>query len=338
MLALSLLLIRGSAWQLPKSGQIPAGRPQEPLSSTAFLLDTIVTVTIYDSADETLPDDALELCRQYEHRFSRTLPDSEIYRLNHGTLPKSGDAFLLSEETARLIERGLSYGRLSGGAFDITIAPVSALWDFTSDRKSVPADSEINAALRRVGYEAVDVKDRAVTFRKEGMELELGGIAKGYIADRMKEFLVSQGVRSAVINLGGNVLCIGGQPDKKPFHIGIRAPIPGQPEALTTVSVSGKSVVSSGSYERFFEKDGTTYHHLLNPATGKPCDNGLLSVTIVSDSSADGDALSTACFVLGLERGMELVDSLPGTEALFLTKDGRQHPTRAFPYTENGGL
>lgn len=305
-------------------------QPDEPISATAFKLNTVVTVNIYDSADKKLLDEVMELCDQYEKLFSRTLSSSEIFQLNNQTLKQENGAFILSSETTELISKGLYYGSLSDGAFDIAIAPISSLWDFTSEEKKVPADEAIQAALPLVNYEDVSIEGNKLTFAKEGMGLDLGAIAKGYIADKMKEFLVSKGVKSATINLGGNVLCIGKKPDNTPFRIGIQKPFADRSETIAVIDIEDKSVVSSGIYERYFEKDGTFYHHILNPDTGYPYDNHLVSVTIISDQSVDGDGLSTSCFALGLEKGMELINSLPDVHAVFITDDYELHYSEHF--------
>lgn len=305
-------------------------KQEEPISATAFKLNTVIDVKIYDSKDETLLKDTIALCDKYEELFSRTLKSSEIYRLNHKTLPKEKNAFLLSPETADLISKGLSYCKLSGGAFDIAIEPVSSLWDFTSEEKVIPKQEDIDAALSLINYEDVHLEGNRLTFQKEGMRLDLGAIAKGYIADKMKEFLLSKGVKSATINLGGNVLCIGNRPDGTPFRIGIQKPFATRSETAAILDITDKSVVSSGIYERYFEKDGHLYHHILNPKTGYSYENNLVSVTIISDKSVDGDGLSTSCFALGLEKGMELIDSLPDVQALFITDDYEMHYSKGF--------
>lgn len=305
-------------------------KKQEPISSTAFKLNTVVTLTLYDSTDEELLQKAMDLCDDYEQLFSRTLETSEIYQLNHGTLPNQEHTYTVSAETAELISKGLEYGNLSKGAFDITIGPVSSLWDFTSERKKVPIKEELNAALPLVNYQNVQVTNEQITFAKEGMMLDLGAIAKGYIADKIKEFLVKHGVKSATINLGGNVLCIGEKPDGMPFRIGIQKPFADRSETIAVMDITDKSVVSSGIYERYFEQDGVFYHHILNPATGMPYDNHLVSVTIISDKSVDGDGLSTSCFALGLEKGMELINNLPDVQAVFITDDYEMHYSDEF--------
>lgn len=311
-------------------------QPQsEPIFGTAFKLNTVISVKIYDSDDEALIDEVFALCDKYEALFSRTMESSEIYKLNHGTLPQEADGFLISPETAELISEGIEYSRISDGCFDITIEPVSSLWQFTSTEKetpkTVPSKDQLTAALPLVNYQNIILTGNHIQFKKEGMGIEPGAIAKGYIADRMKDFLLSKGVKSAIINLGGNVLCIGKKPDGTPFQVGIQKPFADRNETIASIPVSDKSVVSSGIYERFFEKDGKFYHHILNPETGYPYDNSLVSVTIISDKSVDGDGLSTSCFALGLEKGMELIDSLPDVHALFITDDYELHYSKDFP-------
>ena len=290
---------------------------KEPVSATSFKLNTIVKVTIYDSQDESLLQEVMDLCDQYEKVFSRTLAESELYRLNRQELPsEDGKTFDISPELAALTAKGLEY------------STVSSLWDFTSGAKKIPAKTEIEEALPLVNYKNVELSDARIRFEKQGMGLDLGAIAKGYIADKMKEFLISKGVKSAIIDLGGNVLCVGKRPDNKPFRIGIQRPFAGRSETVATVEIEDKSVVSSGIYERYFEKNGTLYHHILNPKTGYPYENDLVSVTIISDKSVDGDGLSTSCFALGLEEGMALVESLDGIHAVFITADGELYLTK----------
>ena len=303
---------------------------REPITATSFKLSTVVKITLYDSQDQTILDEAMKLCDTYEQIFSRTLPESELYRLYHGMLPQKNGAYTVSETLAELILEGLAYSRRCEGAFDISIEPISSLWDFTSGKKQVPSVGEIAQAKDLVDYRDVSVNGQQVRFAQEGMRLELGAIAKGYIADRIRELLESKGIKSAIIDLGGNVVCIGGRPDGSPFRVGIQRPFADRNETVAMIEITDQSVVSSGVYERYFEKDGKLYHHILNPKDGYPYENGLLSVTIVSDRSVDGDGLSTSCFALGLEAGMELVESIPDVHAVFITEDGTLHFSEGF--------
>ena len=180
--------------------------------------------------------------------------------------------------------------------------------DFVSDEKIVPDDAALKNALPLVNYENVTLEGDQIRFAKDGMGLDFGAIAKGYIADQIKEFLISKGVKSAIIDLGGNTLCIGKKPDGSPFHIGIQKPFAERSETIAALEINDKSVVSSGIYERYFEKDGNFYHHILNPKTGYPYDNSLISVTIISDKSVDGDGLGAynlLCTSIGKRHGTD---------------------------------
>lgn len=285
----------------------------------AFLLDTSVSVRIYEGGDRDTAQSALDLCANYEKVFSRTDPDSELYRLNHREITQ------VSDELAQVIALGLDYGRRTGGAFDITMGAVSELWDFTGEAPALPDASEVARLLAHTGWETVTVEGNTVTFSDSETVIDLGGIAKGYIADRLADFLEGEGVTSAIIDLGGNLYCLGSRPDGEPFQVGIQYPYEERRTIIGGLPAQDLSVVTSGLYERSFTLDGRLYHHILNPDTGWPVENDLLAVTIVSERSVDGDALSTACFVLGLEAGMTLVEDTAGVEAVFITDDFQVH-------------
>lgn len=305
----------------------------EPISKTAFKLNTMVTITLYDSTSEEILDGAFAICDKYENIYSRTLESSELYKLNNKTLEKkegSKDSYYVSDELKDLLEYGLKYSKLSEGNFDITIEPVSSLWEFTSAEPFVPNKDIIENNLDYVNYNNLSLDNNVVTFMDENMGIDLGAIAKGYIADRIKEYLISEGVESAMINLGGNVLCVGSKTKEVPFNIGIQKPFADRNEIVATMELRDVSVVSSGIYERSFTEDGKLYHHILNPSTGYPYDNDLISVTIISEYSVDGDGLSTSCFALGLEKGLELINSLPNTYAVFITDDYEMHYSEGF--------
>ena len=333
-LILSSAVLSGCSSKVNTS-QTADSESQEPISTTAIKLNTAVTVTIYDSQDRNLLTECMNLCDKYEKIFSRTASDSELYKLNRRQLtPVNGTdhTYQVSDSLAELIQKGLYYSDLSDGAFDIAIEPLTSLWDFTAEDPQVPDDSLIQAALPKCDYHniSVDRVKNEITLNTDDTAIELGAIAKGYIADRLKDYLVSRNVKSAIINLGGNVLCIGEKPDNSAFKIGIQKPFADRSETIAVMDIRDKSVVSSGIYERCFEQDGTLYHHLLNPETGYPYDNGLIAVTIISNKSVDGDALSTTCFALGLENGMKLAESLDDVQAFFVTSDYEIHYTKDF--------
>lgn len=295
------------------------------ISKTDFLLNTVITIYLYDSADEDILNGCFQLIKKYEEIYSKTSSTSELYALNHRTLPVSKGKYKLSPELADILADSLYYCKLSEGTFDITIEPISSLWDFTAKPPVLPRKAAIKEQLPKVNYNYITLEGNEISFSKEGVGIDLGGIAKGYIADRVKEYLIQQGVHSAIINLGGNILCVGNKPDGVPFQIGVQKPFGAQNESIVTLNISDYSVVSSGVYERYFKKDGKLYHHLLNTKTGYPIDNHVLSVTIISPKSIDGDGLSTSCFALGVEKGLELINSLPNIYAVYVTDDYKLH-------------
>ncbi len=301
------------------------GSTAEGISGTDFLLGTVITIYLYDSADDDILNGCFQLIKKYEDIYSRTLSTSELYALNHRSLQGTNGKYRISGELSDLLSYGLYYSKLSKGAFDITIEPISSLWDFTSDPAALPSQASIEEQLPNVSYEYIKLEGEEISFAKEGVRIDLGAIAKGYIADRVKDYLTGKGVHSAIINLGGNVLCVGTKPEGAPFRVGIQKPFATQSETMAVLEISDCSVVSSGVYERYLKKDGKLYHHLLNTKTGYPYDNDILSVTIISPKSVDGDGLSTTCFALGVEKGLELISQLPDTYALYITKDYKLH-------------
>lgn len=239
--------------------------------------------------------------------------------------------FEISALLERIVKKGLEYSKKSDGRFDIAIEPVSSLWDFTVKKPTVPDEQKIEKALAYVDYQKIALDDQKLTFQMPGMGIDLGGIAKGFIADELKAYLEKKGVKSAVIDLGGNVLCIGKKDPKTPFHIGIQQPFADRNETIAAVSVDGLSIVSSGIYERYFKtEDGTLYHHILNPKTGYSYDNDLMAVTILSKKSVDGDGLSTSCFAMGKKEGLAFINNIDDVEAVFITKDEKMHYSEGF--------
>lgn len=291
------------------------------LTGSEFLLNTVITINLYDKQEQEILDGCFDLIAEYENIFSRTIETSELYYLNNRTIPAEDGTYQLSDSLAEILSRSLSYGELTKGAFDITIEPVSSLWNFTSVTPIIPSDKDIQAALPYVNYNYIHLNGNRLSFDNDQVGIDLGAIAKGYIADKVKDYLIAHGVENAMINLGGNVLCVGTKPDGTPFHVGIQKPFADRNETIAIMDISDLSVVSSGIYERFFEADGVSYHHILNPKTGYPFKNDLISVTIISNKSLDGDCLSTSCFALGLQKGLELIASLEDTYAVFITSD-----------------
>lgn len=312
-----------------------------PASKSGFYFNTIITVTIYQDISDSIMNDCFALAEQYENYFSNTIPDSDISRIN----TSGGKPVTVHDETIELLQEGISYGKLSGGRFDITIGKLSDLWDISTkalleetNDSMIPQESEIADALSTIDYRNIKIDGNEVTLLNPDAKIDLGGIAKGYIADCMKKFLNDNGITSGFINLGGNFLALGPKQTGDAYVVGIQKPFDQNQTVLASVEVTNQTVVTSGIYERYFSVNNVIYHHILDTNSGYPYDNNLLSITIITDKSIDGDALSTTCFSLGLNDGMALVESLPDTEAIFITDDNELHVSSGIgstiPYTK----
>jgi thiamine biosynthesis lipoprotein len=244
------------------------------------------------------------------------------------------------EELLEVLERARYYAELSGGAFDPTVGPLVRLWGIGGEEPRIPAAAEIQEALSLVDWRDLLIDREAGTafLRRPGQSLDLGAIAKGYAADRAAAILRDRGVKRALIDLGGNILALGERPKGESWRIGVQDPREERGNPAGVLRVKNKSVVTSGVYERYFEVNGLRYHHILSTEDGFPVRNGLLSATIIAELSIDADALSTALFALGPERGLALVESLPDTEAVFICEDGTVIRSSGAPFTlEEGG-
>lgn len=293
-------------------------RAAKAYSETRFLLDTVCTVIVYDPADQPLLAEALDLCAQYESLLSRTMEGSDIWRVNHA----GGTPLEVNAETAALIQAGLDYGDFSGGLFDITIGRVSALWDF-GGAPAVPEAAALAAALNTVDYRQVILSGTTARLTNAGAWLDLGGIAKGFIADRLANFLRQQGVKSAIIDLGGNILTVGAKPGQKPWRIGLEMPFSDRRQLIGSLNVGEASIVTSGIYERQFTQSGVPYHHILDPASGMPVASDVISATVITESSVVGDALSTILILTGSAKAAELLAQTPGlTGAVLMLRSG----------------
>lgn len=302
---------------LRREGTVP-----ETIDDNQFLLDTVVSIRLYKSGRTELLESAFKLIEEYELQLSRHRSGSEISLLNAAP---AGTAVSSADSTIELIKRSIEYAQASDGTFDPTVGPLVDLWGIGSEEARIPDPEEIDKTLALIDYRMVQVDENAgeVTLAVPGMALDMGGIAKGWIADRTADYLREHGEKHILINLGGNVLVSGGKPGGKPFKIGMQDPFDDRGRYLGIFSLENGSVVSSGIYERFFESEGIRYHHILSTDDGYPVRNGLAAVTILSEKSVDGDALSTTVFALGLDEGIKLVTSMDGIEAAFITLDGK---------------
>lgn len=286
---------------------------------TRILLDTVVTLTA--ACDNKTLDGAFDVCANYENLLSRTVEGSDVYILNNT------EGFVeVNDHTKAIIERALYYAELSNGKFDITIYPVSSLWDFND--QVIPSRDEIAEALKNVDYQSIEIDGNKINLN--GKQIDLGGIAKGYIADRLLEYFKNNKVPEGIIDLGGNIVVWG----DRDYTVGIKQPFSAG-EVAATVKLRNKTVVTSGTYERYIPSDIMLYHHILDPKTGYACESDITSATILANSSFDADALSTVCVLLGLDAATNLIEHTPDTEAIFIDENGDMHYTSGLKLSDN---
>lgn len=319
ILLLSLGIIVGCNQNSGSSVDIAADIP--PRSESYFIYNTIVTVKLFDerATDQQL-EEIHDLLKHIDATMSRTVETSDIAQVNR----EAGQhAVKVSQATYDLVVRALSYAEASDGHFDPTIGPLVDLWRIGEEGVTVPSKEQVAEQAALVQYKNVLLSERAQTIQllKSGMSIDLGAIAKGYAADKIASYLTEQGIRSAILDLGGNILTLGAKPGGAEWTIGIQDPNDSRGNIIGTMKIVDTSVVTSGVYERYFIEEGIRYHHILDTATGYPVHNSLNSVTIITPRSTDADALSTTVFSLGLEEGFRFIEAQDNTEAIFVTKD-----------------
>lgn len=295
---------------------------------TYFVMDTRVDITIYGVDNRLFNDIALEVfaeMERLENIFSRHLPESDVSRINQsaGKMPVE-----VEPETLYVLQKALDMYEKTGGVFDPTVGPLLELWGFGTENPAVPGSEEISRTLELVDYSAVEIDEEkgTVFLPRQGMKIDLGGIAKGYIVDKGQEVIQRYDVQAAFINAGGDISMSGRKPDEEKWRVAVKNPVDVSGDFADVIEMEEGSVATSGDYERFFEEDGRVYHHILDPATGYPAEV-LSSVTIVAADTLTADALSTGIFVIGLEKGLELLEELDGIEGVLIDKEGAIYRT-----------
>jgi thiamine biosynthesis lipoprotein len=296
-------------------GCAPRGQTAE---TALFAMDTYCRLEVHGkNAEEALTAAAAELER-LEALFSITKPDSDVSRIN----ASDGEALAVSADTLAIVETADAVSRATNGAFDITIEPIVRLWGVYGGEWRVPEEREISEALRSVDYTRLRYDAAQMTVQTgPGQRIDLGGIGKGYASDRMAQVLMEQGVDGALITLGGNVHALGPRRDGGGWRIGIRDPLD-ESGILAVVELRDQAIITAGSYQRYFDAGGKRYHHIMDPATGRPAENGLLSVTVIAESGAYADALATALCVMGAERAIALWRQLGGFDMILVSAEG----------------
>ena len=297
---------------------------------TDFSLGTVITITLYSgnrNANAQLAEHLFAYARDAEVQMSTSeedYDDSELLRVNNaaGIHPS-----VVSPRTFAVVAEGIRLSQLTNGDFEVAIWPLTRLWNFArlSDTQELPIPHHIHNAIPLLKHTDIVLDNTASTIflTRKGMGIDVGGIAKGWVGDYFRSYLQDNGVDAALIDIGGNIITVGTREDGEQWKIGIQDPHAEQGTIAGVLSLEGGTVVTSGNYERYVDIDGVRYHHIIDPRSGFPVDNGLSSVTVVTQNSAYADALSTALYVQGVEKGYEFVNSLADTEAIFITSDNQ---------------
>jgi FAD:protein FMN transferase len=299
-------------------------KPETPIETSNVIMSTIVSQKIYGDNGNTAAAEATEKMRSLERMLSFFQPESEVSRINKSA---GRDKVKVSPETYFILSKSIEYSRLSDGAFNIMVGPLVKKWKVTGDNPVIPSDAEIKSLLLLIDYRDLILNKNELSARlsKKGQMIDLGGIAKGFAADEVLKIYRKHGIKSAILDIGGNISVLGFKPDGSTWAIGLQDPSKERGEYVCRINLHDRSFSTSGAYERYFKKGGRIYHHIIDPKTGYPSKSDLLSVTIIGETSVDTDALSKA-FILGLERGLKLVMKT-ANEAVFITADNKIHAT-----------
>lgn len=291
-----------------------------------YVLGTIVQFKVYGENAEKAVDEAVDRLSEIDDKMSVFKEYSEISDINMraGIRPQK-----VSRDTYFLLKKSMEYSKTLRGAFDPTIRPLVNLWNIGTDRECIPKKEDIEGRKKLVNYKDVifNEEENSVMLRQKNQCVDLGGIAKGYAADEVRDIFIRNNIKSAIIDLGGNIFVLGSKPDGELWNVGIQNPFKERGEFIGIVSDKDKSVVTSGNYEKYFIKDGKKFHHIIDPRTGYPSESEIISATVISDNSIDGDGLSTGLYILGIDKAIKLVESMKGIEAIFITEDKKIYTT-----------
>ena len=292
----------------------------------SFALGTVIRLKAFGKRGLAAMDEVILMLNDIDDKMSAFKEYSDVAGVNRnaGIRPHQ-----VSDETYTVLKKAVEYCKLTEGAFDPTIRPLVNIWNKGIRQELVPDDGLIKEKLPLVNFKDIlfDDENKTVMLKNKGQEIDLGSIAKGYAADRARDIFIRHKLKSALIDLGGNIYTLGGKPDDTAWNVGIQNPFKPRGEYLGILKVKNKSVVTSGNYEKYFTSDGRRYHHIIDPRTGYPSKSRIISATIISDNSLDGDGLSTGIYILGAEKSIELIETLDNIDAILVTEDRKVHLT-----------
>jgi len=306
---------------------LATGKYEKPeVVKSSYVLGTVINLRAYGRKAEKAVNEAIERLNYIDDRMSVFKKDSDISKVN---LKAGIDYEIVSKDTYEVVKNAVKYSKILEGTFDPTIRPLLKRWSIGTKEERIPEKNIIEETLKLVNYNDVvfDEKNKSIKLMHKNQALDVGGIAKGFAADQLRDIFYKNNIKSGLIDLGGNILVIGNKEDKTPWRVGIQNPFDSRGEYVGILAVENKSVVTSGNYERYFMKNGKRYHHIIDPKTGYPSQSKIISATIISDNSIDGDGLSTGVYILGVNKAIDIIEKIEGVDAILITEDKELYMT-----------
>ncbi|MCE5220861.1 MAG: FAD:protein FMN transferase [Clostridium sp.] len=303
------------------------GKYEKPkVVKSSYALGTIINLSAYGNKGEQAIEKAIEKLNDIDDKMSAFKEYSEISKINVAAGISAGS---VSKDTYYVVKKAIEYSKVLEGTFDPTIRPLVSLWNIGTKEETIPENSQIEEKLKLVNYNDVilDENNHSIMLKNRKQALDVGGIAKGFAADEVRDIFHQHNIKSALIDLGGNIFALGSRTDGKSWRVGIQNPIEPRGEYIGILSVKNKSIVTSGNYERYFMKDGKRFHHIIDPKTGYPSESKIISATIISDNSIDGDGLSTGVYILGVDKALSIIEEIKGIDAILVTEDKKVYMT-----------
>jgi len=304
------------------------GKYEKPeVKRNSYSLGTIINLRAYGNKAQKAIDEAIEKLNDIDDKMSAFKEHSEISKINSKAGTSSEE--IVSKDTYFVVKNAVEYSEILEGTFDPTIRPLVKLWSIGTKEEIIPEKLKIEEIRKLVNYRDVLLNENknSIMLKQKQQALDVGGIAKGFAADEVRDIFYKHNIKSALIDLGGNIFALGSKEDGTPWRVGIQNPFKPRGEYVGILSVKNKSVVTSGNYEKYFMKDGQRFHHIIDPKTGYPSQSRIISATIISDNSIDGDGLSTGIYILGIDKATKIIEAIDGIEAIFITEDKKIYKT-----------